>query len=471
MLILLNLLVKPVWIFGIDRNVQNLLGAAEYGLFFSLFNFSLLLNIILDFGLTNFNNREISRHSQLLSKYLSNIVVVKLILAFVYIIFSLCIALIMGYNGRQIYILSILVVNQILASFILYLRSNLSGLHLFKTDSILSVLDRFLMILLCSVMIWGNLRGFNFSIEWFVYAQTFSYLITALFVFSLVVSKTKFFKPSFDRLFILSILKQSYPYAILIFLMTLYSRIDSVLIERFLPNGSTEAGIYAQAFRLLDAASMVPFLFAGLLLPMFSKMIKNKEAVQPLLAFAFSLLIIPAIAFTNSCIFYRVELMDLFYHQHAKESSVILGFLMVSFSFISINYIFGTLLTANGNIKMLNKISALGVLLSITINVILIPVYKASGAAFTNMLIQLIIMAFQVYATRKLFHFNLKYEGIRNFILFFICSLAITYGTRLFIDNWVTGFLISMVSIGLLGLILRLVRVNELIQLFFEDKN
>ena len=57
----LNILVNgsSFWIFGIDRTVQNLLGAGEYGLLYSLFNFSLLLNIILDFGLTNFNNREL----------------------------------------------------------------------------------------------------------------------------------------------------------------------------------------------------------------------------------------------------------------------------------------------------------------------------------------------------------------------------------------------------------------------------
>jgi O-antigen/teichoic acid export membrane protein len=238
-----------------------------------------------------------------------------------------------------------------------------------------------------------------------------------------------------------------------------------------LPDGNTEAGIYAQAFRLLDAASMVPFLFAGLLLPMFSRMIKNKEAVQPLLAFAYSLLIIPAMAFTCSCIFYRVDLMSMFYHHHSQESSVILGFLMVSFSFISINYIFGTLLTANGNINLLNKISLLGVILSISINLLIIPEFKSPGAAFTNMIVQFTVMVIQIFAAWKIINFNLRREGVRNFILFFIGSIGLTYGTKFFIGNWIIGFLVSGIGIGLLGLLFKLLKIKEIIQLFFEDKD
>ena len=60
LVLFLNLLVKPFWIFGIDRTVQNVVGSEGYGFYFSLFSLSLLLNIFLDFGITNFNNRSIA---------------------------------------------------------------------------------------------------------------------------------------------------------------------------------------------------------------------------------------------------------------------------------------------------------------------------------------------------------------------------------------------------------------------------
>jgi len=469
LLLALNLLVKPFWIFGIDRTVQNVVGAGEYGLFYSLFNFSLLLNIALDFGFTNFNNREISRHSQLLSKYLSNIVVVKFLLALVYFITSLGAALLMGYDSRQLYLLMFLVLNQFVSSFILYLRSNLSGLQLFKTDSIISILDRFIMIMLCSLMLWGNIANFHFTIEWFIYAQTISYLITFTITFLLVLSKTAYFKIRFNKVFLISILKQSYPYALLILLMTLYTRVDSVMLERLLPKGNVESGIYAQAFRIVDAVNMIPFLFAGLLLPIFSKMIKNQEPTLPLIGFAFSLLFVPAFAFSVSCIIYRSELMQLLYHQHTLESSALLGILMVSFLFISINYIFGTLLTAHGSIKHLNYISIIGVIISLNINFLLIPHYKSMGAAIANLLTQLIVTTLQVILAFKIFNFKVHFKNYGIYLLFIPITIALMLLTKIMISDWMIGFMLSLLIALLLGFILRIIRIRELFLFFIKD--
>ena len=283
LLILLNLLVKPFWMFGIDRGVQNAVGSADYGLYFALFNFSLILNILLDLGITNYNNRNIAMHNQLLSKHLSNVVVLKLLLAVVYAVVCFTVAFIIGYDSRQLYLLIFLVFNQFLLSFIMYLRSNLSALHLFRTDSIISVLDRFIMIAICSILLWGNLFSEPLRIEWFVYAQSIAYVITAVVAFLIVFLKLEFFSFHYDRTFFIVFLKQSYPFALLILLMAFYNRIDSVMLERMLPDGKEEAGVYAQSFRVLDAASMFAYLFAGLLLPIFSKLIKNREPVSDIL--------------------------------------------------------------------------------------------------------------------------------------------------------------------------------------------
>jgi O-antigen/teichoic acid export membrane protein len=469
LLLALNLLVKPFWIFGIDRTVQNLVGAGEYGLFYSLFNFSLLLNIVLDFGLTNFNNREISRHSQLISKYFSNIFIIKILLAIAYGILCLGAGYLMGYNSRQFYLLSLLIFNQFISSFILYLRSNLSGLQYFKMDSVVSVLDRFLMIIICSFLLWGNFANYQFTIEWFVYAQTLSYLITFVITFSLVLPKANFLRFRFDKLFLISILKQSYPFALLALLMTLYSRIDSVMLERMLPKGNIESGIYAQAFRIVDALNMIPFLFAGLLLPMFSRMIKNQEPTQPLVGFAFSLLFIPTFAFAISCIFFRTDLMQLLYHQHTNESASLLGILMVSFLLISINYIFGTLLTANGSIKHLNYISVICVVISLTLNIALIPIYKSLGAAFTNLSTQIVLALFQVYLAMKVFRFKIRVENFMPYLIFIPASILLVVLVKSIFSFWLFGFTVSLMGIVILSFLLRIIRLKELFTLFLKN--
>lgn len=469
LLLLLNLLVKPFWIFGIDRTVQNMVGAGEYGLFYSLFNFSLLLNIILDFGITNFNNREISRHSHLASKYLSNIISIKILLAFVYCIVCLAGAMVLGYDSRQLHLLLLLVLNQFIASFILYLRSNLSGLQYFKTDSVLSVLDRFLMIIICSLLIWGNIFNTHFTIEWFIYAQTISYSITLLTTFIALLVKMGRFSIRFDSVFAFTILKQSYPYALLILLMSLYSRVDSVMLERMLPNGKVESGIYAQAFRIVDAANMLPFLFASLLLPMFSRMIKNQEPIQPFVGFAFALLFLPSFAISTSCIVYRNELMQLLYHQHTTESSVLLGILMVSFFMISINYIFGTLLTANGSIKMLNYISLLGVGISLLVNMMLIPFYNSVGAAIANLTTQVVVAILQFLFAYKVFNFKILTTKFIPFICYIPLTILIAFLFKVYISNWAIGFVFTLTISTLIGFLFRIIKVRELYTIMFKE--
>ncbi|MBE9467911.1 MAG: oligosaccharide flippase family protein [Bacteroidetes bacterium] len=462
LLIFLNLLIKPFWVFGIDRTVQNVVGEQQYGLYFALFNFSLILNIFLDFGITNYNNRNIAQNNHLLSKYLSNIVVLKFLLGIFYLLISFAIALLWGYNWMQIKLLLILAFNQFLLSFILYLRSNISGLHFFKTDSLMSVLDRSLMIIICSVLLWGNITETPFKIEWFVYAQTASYSITAIVAFLIVLSKAEYIKLKFNWKFLATTLRQSFPYALLVLLMSLYTRFDGVLLERLLLNGEKQAGIYAQAFRILDAASMFSLLFAGLLLPMFAKMIKQKQPINQLTQLSFLLIIIPSIIVSMSSFFYRKEIMSLLYHNHVEISSNIFGVLMFAYIFVSTSYIFGTLLTANGSMKKLNTLAIFGVAINLTLNFILIPKYLALGSAIANLITQSFIAISQIFISKKTFKFKNNYKLVSRIIIYVAGIFVLGQITRDLPYKWGFSFSIMIVLSVIFAFGLKLFNIKDI---------
>ena len=220
LLLALNLLIKPFWVFGIEREVQEVVKTENYGLYFALFNFSFLLNILLDFGITNFNNKNIAQNNHLITKHFSSILVLKLMLGVAFMVVTLLAGMLLGYNSDQIHLLTMMGLNQFLAFMIMYLRSNLAGLHLFATDSIISVLDRSLMILFCSILLWGNVLDHPMTIDLFVYTQTFSYLLTTLITLFIVMRKAKFTRLKWNYPFFILILKKSLPFAILVLLMT-----------------------------------------------------------------------------------------------------------------------------------------------------------------------------------------------------------------------------------------------------------
>jgi len=482
LLLTLNLLIKPVWIFAIDRNVQNLTGVNDYGFYFVIFNFSFLFNILLDLGITNFNNRNIAQNHQLLNKHFSAIVVLKFLLALLYILITFSIALILGYNAGQMRLLAWLGFNQILISFVLYLRSNISGLLLFKTDSFLSVIDRFMMIVFCGVLIWGHVVSGPFRIEWFVYSQTAAYSCTALVALLIVIKKARFRKLNFHWPFFLMIMKQSLPFALLVLLMTFYNRLDPVMLESLLKDkvGNQQAGIYASGFRLLDAANMIAYLFSVLLIPIFSKMIKNKESVEQMVRLSFTLIITFAVIVAVGCIVYSYELMDLLYNLHIKESAAVFRLLMGGFIAVSTTYIFGTLLTANGNLWQLNIVSFMGLMINFLINLFLIPRLLAVGSAYASLLTQFFIAFVEVVIAQHIFKFNINYRFLLTLALFILGVIIF----NLFIHQlhpdkwgivssdraWLMNFAVSIFLSFALAWALNLLNLRSMVRILKEDR-
>lgn len=359
--------------------------------------------------------------------------------------------------------------NQFLISFTLYLRSNISALHLFTTDSLLSVLDRSLMIIICSVLLFTNITNHVFRIEWFVYAQTAAYLIAASITMAVLLANTGKLRFHFDRKFFIAFLKKSYPYALLVLLMSFYNRIDSVMLEGMLDNGKEQAGVYGQAFRLLDAVSMFGVLFAGLLLPIFARMIKQKDDIGSMVQFSFLLLFVPSVIISISTGFYNNEITALLYTNNVESTAPILRLLMVSFLGVAVSYIFGTLLTANGSIRQLNWMAVTGMVLNIGLNLILIPHFHALGSAWASLATQLLTALAQVILALVILKLKINFNVIFRLVVFIIFVVAAGYLSRR-IPTWYIGFFLMALAGISFAFLTKLINLRALAQIVRNEK-
>ncbi len=469
-LLSLNLLIKPFWILIVEPYVQYKVGNQYYGEYFTLFNFSFLFAIFLDFGLVNFNNRNIAQNEHLLSKHFSNLVTLKLFMAVFYIFITMFIGWLIGFNARYLKLLFILTINQFFISMVLYLRSNLLGLHLFKIDSFISVLDRLLMISFIGILFF-QLLPFELNIMSFVYAQVLAYAITSVIAFFAVLKQTEHFKFAWNWKFNFLILKKSTPYAILILLMVFYNRLDAVMLERLLPypDGAIQAGIYAKAFRFLDAANMIAYLFSVQLLPIFARLIEEKQNVENITKLAFSLLIVPALITSVSCFFYNKELVALI-NKGTTDAAEVFGILMFCFTAISTTYIFGTLLTANGNLKQLNIMAVSGILINILLNLILIPKFKAYGSAWSSVITQFFTAIVQVWMAKKIFQFKINYTLLRSLLIFLLGTILINLISIYLSKHWILNFSLMIVFSILWAFISQLLPVHTALKFLKINK-
>lgn len=467
LIILLNLLVKPMAIFGIDATVQNRVGAEAYGLYFSLLNLSFLFNIVLDLGINNFTTRSIAQNPEVAHHHWGRLIGLRFILFILYAIITLSVAAFSGYDLQVFLMLGILVFNQLLVTFISFFRSHFGGLHLFRTDALISVLDRLLLIIICGSLLFTEVAGGDFKIEWYIWIQTICYGFTLILAVILLVLRTGIPKFTFSPSFSYAILKKSFPYALLVLLMMVYTRTDSVMLERIHENGAYEAGIYAQGFRLLDALFMFGMIFANLLLPIFARMLKQKESeITYLFSTSREMLLGGALFIGFFCFSHGENILFMIYRNDLEATAPSFKILMWVFSGMTISLIYGTFLTAAGELRSLNIISGIGVAVNIVLNVILIPTKGAYGAALATLATQVSVAIAQIIVVHLRYSLTLSWKTIISYLTF---GAAMILMIIVFKENdWF--MLIQFFGGLILLMLLRIFDVRSLIGLLKMEK-
>jgi O-antigen/teichoic acid export membrane protein len=421
--ILLNLLVKPIAIFGIDAQVQNEVGLEDYGLYFSLLSLSLILNILMDLGINNYVIKTVSKNQEEAKSQISSILLLRLLLFLFYLVILFSIAYLLGYDSIAMKMLFFLGLNQLFIVFIAYFRGFFSGLQRYKLDSFFSVFDRIVLIATAGTVLFFP-SGLQMTIPLYIELQTFGYFLTCIIAFVFFKRLVGKIHWHIDLNHFKSVLHKSLPFALLIILMSMYTRMDGILLHELNSNGDLEAGIYAKGFRLLDALYMFGMIFAGLLFPMFSNVLHESiQKVRELVVISANFLMGGVLVVVFTIILHAERIFQVLYTSDA-QSIIPFNWLMLSFIGISMNFVFGTLLTAHGNLKELNIISAIGVLINVSLNVFLIPRYGAAGAGFTAFVTQVIMAITQFLLCARIFKLPMGFLQIGKWLVFVISFIS-----------------------------------------------
>jgi len=397
--VLLNITIKPLWIFAIDRQVQNQAGPEAYGSYYALLNFSLLLGALLDAGMSNFNARRVAMQQGGQQFDVGSLLGLKTALFGLYIVLNLSFAWLSGTALSWIFLL--ILMNQGVHFLNLFLRSYLSGLQQFKSEGFFGVLDKLLMTAFAWPLLTGNAYLSGTLMTDFVLIQSFAYITTCvLLLWRLQPHANLGWR--FSTRQNLYWLRQSYPFALLGILMAGYTKLDAVLLSKLASEGHLAVGIYAAGYRLLDAASMVPVLVSGILLPQFASMIAKHQLDGAFVRTAALLLGGIGSLVAGVCHFQSEWLMQWLYAHHTAEQTQVFRVLVYSFLPLSLNYVFGTLLTAGGRLRLLNGMAISALLLNIGLNVVLIQAYGAEGAAWATLLTQTFVALLQGIAAWRI---------------------------------------------------------------------
>ncbi len=445
LLIILNAIVKPIWIFGIDRQVQNAVGTEVYGIYFSLLNLSVVFSFLLDWGLTTFFNRQLASQKENLIDRTGNFLLLKL---FFVIIYTGVICLAGWFAGiKQWTILLSVILIQAFTSLFIFFRGIITSQQWFHTDAWLSVLDKTLMIFLCGSLLYFPAIFSPMTINKFLFAQIACTMLAMLCAFVMLFRRGIKFEIKnifFDnRLF-----RAALPFAIIILLMSVHYRFDGFLLERIHPNGAYEAGVYAAAYRLLDASNTMTYLFVTFLLPYITRQWSEQKDIQAVVLENRHLLMMLSITIITIVFFLAPWIEKILYHHEDAKAYQVLEWCIPALIGYSLVHIYGTVMTATGQIVTLCYITMMAVIINIVLNFFLIPSYGAKGSCIAALSSQCFCGITAMLYVKQKMRIAIHFRSLLIYIFTAaILSLFLYWGNSVQINNWVLITAAGMISL------------------------
>lgn len=406
-LVFLNLLIKPVWVFLIDRKVQLEVGHEVYGQYFACLALSYVLLFIADAGLSTLMNRELAGDPQhALRPYL------RLKLGMLMVYGFVCFLTAAATGLHQWTFLAYVALIQGLTSLYVFLRNILTAHQQFSADAVFSVIDKTLMILFCGALLYLPFSE-GLSLERFLQIQTFC---TALAVGAISVFLLRRHWLAGERpLSYVSLLRQVLPFGVIILLQSLHFRLDGFLLERLHPQGAAEAGIYAAAYRLLDAGNMAGYMVASFLVPFVARHRRDPALIAAAVLRTRDVLLLPSLALVAFALYFSPWLTRLLYHQSDTYLPHVLLLVLAALPAYYLVQVYGSVLTATGRLRAFIYVLTGSVAVNVVLNLILIPSYGAAGSAWAALASQYLGAAGCLLAAQQVLRIPLNPRSILRY--------------------------------------------------------
>lgn len=253
------------------------------------------------------------------------------------------------------------------------------------------VLSKYVVIARNSAFILSSLLKvyfivYEYSVIYFAIASTFDLVLAGLFLV-FIYKKTGHFITQwrFSKRKAIELLKFSWPLALSTFLIAIHMKIDQVMIGNMLD--TEQVGIYSVAVRLAEFWIFIPTILVSTLMPYF---VKIREADNKLyyyrLSQLYSLMFWLGIFVGVFTLIFGKDIINLLYGEVYIGAYTALVINIWSGIFISQAVARGIwMISENLQIyRIYNNI--LSVATNITLNMILIPKYGISGAAFSSII-------------------------------------------------------------------------------------
>ncbi len=385
------------------------LGDRDYGYYSLAYFFAGLMTVFSDLGLSTVLIRDVSRDHTLLPRYAGNILSLKIIFSFSLLILGPGILFLTGYP-KDLTLMILLSLIYLLCNYLLdFFVAITNSLEKMEYELLIKGLYKCLVVAIPIVILWlgYGLWGFFFAL---VGAYALSCLLTGWIIWKKITPLVFRYEPVLWK----QLLRSALPIGISGLFMTVYARIDMVMLSLF-GVSPAEIGWYSVPVKIVEMCTLFPLLVMAGLFPIFSTLTStDREALKKTYEKALTYLTMISIPLVLTTIVLSDSWLVFFFGPAFAKSVSSLKILIWVVPFTFLNYALINTLIAIDQGKAIAWGSGSAVFFNIGINILVLPRYGYLGASSTTVITEVLVAVYFFWVLqRSFFHLDIKGRGLR----------------------------------------------------------
>ncbi len=355
-------------------------GVEDTGKYFFAISWTLMFSIATDIGLTSVLIRETARRQEETPKLLGAIISAKLPLMAIAALLVNGGVLLLGYPNETRLMVALCSIVLLLDAVSLSFYGVLRGHQMLKYEGFGLMIGQTLTLIVGVFVLKSGFPLWTLMLA--LIAGSFYNAGASVWMVRRKLNVVPKF--SFDKPFILSLVKTAIPFALAGAFVKLYTNADVVLLNKLA--GDEAAGLYSVPYKLTFAFQFIPMAFTAALYPAMSRAYTTDRArLAELLRKSMRYLALIVAPLVVGVMVLAKEAVVFVYGPDYLGSVMPLVVMIPTLIFIFLDFPIGSLLNGTDRQMTQTKLMGMAVLISVALNVILIPTYGVMGVAIASL--------------------------------------------------------------------------------------
>ncbi len=365
--------------------LSRYLGPYEFGQYQLVIAFLLLLNVS-DFGITTIAIRHLSSSERDQDDVLGNVLTIRIALAVISTVLAIGAGLLLDYSGeatRAIAIASLsFPLNVFAGGYTVVFAAKLRMEYAVIGNIVQAIVT---LVLMGAVALAGG------GLVRMLIAYDIGFLANSIVCIAFArrfVRPTLRWNPAYAR----EIARDALPLGVAVLLISVYGRIDVVLLKAF--TSSESVGYYGFAYRAVDLAAPMSLMFIGSVFPLLSNhhVASERDDFRRLYQRSQDVLTVLGLGLLTLMILFARPLVDVVGGAKYAPAVMNLRILAMAFGLIWLSNLVDYSLVAIGRQAVLLRIACVGLVVNVSSNLVLIPMFGRNGAAMATVITELAVL-------------------------------------------------------------------------------